>query len=831
MLKSSLDNHVLAAAGAQAMEHALQHSLEHFRAIVMGSDDAIISKTLDGHITSWNSGAQSIFGYTEQEMLGKSMLLLFPPERIHEETYILQQMMSGAKVDHFETVRLHKNGNRIDVSVTISPIRDLKGVIIGASKIARDITQKLRLEEKARIANAILQSTDDAVISTSLDGTITSWNQGATKIFGYAEQEMLGRPVQMLLPPGRHDEEKFILAKMRSGEGIDHFETVRVRKDGSCIDVSVTASPIRDNFGRIIGASKIARDITFEVAAKAQMRLTSSVFTSTSEGILITGADGLIVDVNGAFTRITGYEKDEVLGKDPQLLRSGRQNPSVFRSMRRGLMRFGEWKGEIWTRRKDGEAFSAFLTISRVCGTKGEVTNFVVLFSDITPLKLQREQLEHGAHFDALTDLPNRLLLSDRLHQAMANCQRHNQMLAVLYLDLDGFKYVNDNFGHSAGDALLVTVTQHMREVLREGDTLARMGGDEFVVVLTDLSNLQDCLQLVNRVLTACAQPIAVDGNVLAVSASIGVTLYPADEADVDQLLRHADHAMYEAKRSGKNRFYLFDAAQDEEVRSLAALQTRLGQALLQNEFVLHYQPKVNMRTGAVVGAEALIRWQHPEKGLLAPGHFLPLIEKHPLSEAVGSWVLEVAVQQLDTWLQAGLTLPLSVNVSARQFQDTQFVAKLAALLARYPSVRQGLLELEILETSALEDMIAVQTIMQGCRTLGVNFSLDDFGTGYSSLTYLKQLPVSTLKIDQSFIRDMLEDSGDLSIVKGVIGLAAAFNRAVIAEGVETEAHGQSLLALGCDHAQGYAIARAMPAEQIVQWVANWRAPQAWMQP
>lgn len=460
---------------------------------------------------------------------------------------------------------------------------------------------------------AIVQGSDDAIISKSLDGVVISWNQGAARIFGYTAQEMLGRPIQTLLPPDRADEEQDILRRIRSGETVEHFETVRLRKDGKLIDVSVTISPIRDGAGVIVGASKIARDISFEVTAKAQLRLTSSVLTNTSEGILITDKKGLIVEVNGAFTRITGYSKEEVIGKDPQLFRSGRQSPGTFRTMRRALMRLGEWKGEIWSRRKDADAYSAFLTVSSVCGAHGEVENYVVLFSDITPLKLQREQLEHGAYFDALTDLPNRLLLSDRLHQAMANCLRHDQMLAVLYLDLDGFKTINDSYGHGCGDEMLIAVSRQMR--------------------------------------AACAQPVVVQGHMLSVSASIGVTLFPADDTEVDQLMRHADQAMYEAKRSGKNRFHLFDAAQDAEVKHLVTSQTRVERALAQHELVLYYQPKVNMRTGAVVGAEALIRWQHPERGLLAPGTFLPMIEKHALNEAVGAWVLQTAVAQMASWL------------------------------------------------------------------------------------------------------------------------------------------------------------------------------------
>jgi PAS domain S-box-containing protein len=421
MVKNSYSE-ILRVGAAQEAARTLEHTLEHFQAIVQSSDDAIISKTVDGMVLSWNSGAQSIFGYTEREMLGKSILVLFPPERRDEEAHILKQVMSGARIDHFETERLHKNGNRINVSVTISPIRDRNGVVVGASKIARDITQKVKLEAASRLSYAILNSTDDAVVSKSLNGIVTSWNQAASKIFGYTAEEMLGQSIEVLLPSDRKGEEQFILQKIRNGEAIDHFETLRVCKNNRLVNVSVTISPIHDRWGKVIGASKIARDITAQKLAEAQLRLTSKVFTATSEGILITNAEGLIVDVNAAFTHITGFGHDDILGKDPLTFRSGRQSHTVFRTMRCALMRHGEWRGEVWSRRKDGEAFSVLLTVSRVCEAKGSITNYVALFSDITPLKLHQERLEHGAHFDALTNLPNRLLLSDRLQQAMVNC-------------------------------------------------------------------------------------------------------------------------------------------------------------------------------------------------------------------------------------------------------------------------------------------------------------------------------------------------------------------------------------------------------------------------
>ena len=680
----------------------------------------------------------------------------------------------------------------------------------------------------SRASEAIIRSTDVAVVGQSLDGIITSWNPGAERMFGFSASEIIGQPITQLLPADKRGEESVILEKLRRGEGVGHFETLRTCKDGRTITVSVTTSPIRDSFGVLVGASNIARNITEQKATTRRLQLLASVFTNTSEGILILDRYGRIVEANAAFTQIAGYSKDEVAGNDPSMFRSSRQSPEVFKSLRTSLVRRGEWKGELWSRRKDGEAYSAWLTVTKVQGSSGKVTNYVALFSDITVLRLQQEALEHGAHFDSLTDLPNRLLLSDRLHQAMTQCQRHHHPLAVLYLDLDGFKTINDQFGHEIGDELLITVAKRMRSALRDVDTLARIGGDEFVVLLTNVETIQNCVLMVNRILEACAEPVTVKGHDLKMTASIGVTLYPQDDSPADLLMRHADQAMYEAKQSGKNRFHMFDSAQDEELKSQSAQQDLIQQGLNRNEFVLFYQPKVNMRTGEVVGVEALIRWLHPDKGLLAPSAFLPAIERHLLSETIGTWVIDTALSQMRLWNSQGLVLPTSVNIGARQLQRPAFAQQLADQLARYPEVEAKWLELEILETSALNDIASTSKILQECNRLGVRFAIDDFGTGYSSLMYLRHLRVETLKIDRSFVRDMLKDQNDLSIVKGVMGLAAAFQCEVIAEGVESVAHGKKLIELGCALAQGYAIAKPMPADQVLAWCERWVPPQEW---
>ncbi|WP_019575119.1 sensor domain-containing protein [Curvibacter lanceolatus] len=799
-----------------------------YEAVLRCCDDAIITKTLDGIVTSWNPAAQRLFGYAAHEMLGQPLLRLFPPERQNEESFILEKIVQGEWVDHFETVRLHKSGRRLHVSVTISPIRDAGGRIVGASKIARDISERVELWHRSQLFQAIVESTDDAVISKTTQGIVTSWNAAAEQLFGYRADEMIGQPMLRLLPPDRQSEEAQILRRIAAGQRIAHFQTQRCHRDGHRLAVSVTISPVRDPLGRVSGASTIMRDVSQQKRLEEQLRLTASVFTHANEGVVITDPQGRMVDVNQAFERITGYSREEALGRTAQFLRSGRDGPDVVQPLLAELQARGRCQGEVWSRRKNGEAYAGLLTVSRVDDAAGQPQNYVALFADVTSMRVQQERLEHLAHFDALTGLPNRLLLSDRLRQSMAHSRRHSQALAVLYLDLDGFKAINDSHGHDVGDALLVAVAGQMKMALRESDTLARMGGDEFVVVLGQLPGAEACLPLVERLLLACAAPLRVGERLLQVSASIGITLFPQDDSDVDQLLRHADQAMYQAKQLGKNRYHLFDPVHDARMRSRAGVLAALRLGLEQQQFELYYQPKVNMRTGAVVGVEALLRWHHPSSGLLHPPAFLPLISGQDLEDTLADWVLREALRQLEDWSRQGLVLGLSVNVGARQMLQGGFAAHLRACLADFPEVDPSRLELEVLESSALEDIHLASRVMRECRDMGVHFAVDDFGTGYSSLTYLKRLPAETLKIDQSFVRDMLVDEEDLAIVQGVISLAKAFNRQVVAEGVEHIDQGSRLLTMGCELAQGYVIARPMPAAAFLDWLAHWQPCAAW---
>ena len=563
--------------------------------------------------------------------------------------------------------------------------------------------------------------------------------------------------------------------------------------------------------------------------AEEKLKRAASVFTHANEGIVITDANALIIEVNDTFTHITGYSNNDVIGKNPKILQSGRHSLDFYKKMWAKIKKVGHWRGEIWNRRKNGEIYPEMLTISAVKNSAGMVQHYVSLSTDITHTKKAQEQLERIAHYDLLTNLPNRVLLAKRLSQAMQQCQFEGTSLAVAFIDLDGFKEVNDRYGHDIGDQFLVAVSKRIRRVIRQSDTLARIGGDEFIIIMGGVKNFNECELVLKKVLSAAASPVSIDNLVAKVSASIGVTLYPQDDVDAEQLIRHADQAMYVAKQAGKNQYYQFDTEHDNAINLQHRSIDNISAAMENGEFVLYYQPKVNMRTGEVIGVEALIRWQHPINGLLSPIVFLPLIEGHSVSLALGEWVIESALKQLTQWQKQGIHLSISVNISAYQLQQSNFTERLASILNRYPLVDSHGLELEILETSALSDTYQVSSTMHACHKLGVRFALDDFGTGYSSLTYLKRLPAYLIKIDKSFVRDMLEDSDDLAIVEGVVGLAKVFEREVIAEGVETYEHGEALMKLGCELAQGFGIARPMLGSDIVQWISHWQSDSPWL--
>ncbi|MBK1706135.1 hypothetical protein CKO40_16655 [Halochromatium glycolicum] len=611
------------------------------------------------------------------------------------------------------------------------------------------------------------------------------------------------------------------------GQPLD-LELNAVRQDGSRWLCRVCGYPQRDLNGRIVSVYGSMQDITDRRAAEHQLRLAASVFAHSLEGILIMDAQRRILDVNPGFSRITGFGKDAIRGSDPALLSSD-QYPRLFdTALWAALEHSGAWQGEVWLRRQDGTPAPAILSVSRVLDHAGAVQNYVAVFSDITQVKAHEAELERIAYHDPLTGLPNRRLLTDRLTQAVALADRSGRALAVCYLDLDGFKPINDRYGHDVGDQLLIKVAEALQQALRVQDSVARFGGDEFVLMFPELHDPEACEVLLERVLTSVRQPIRIGDASHQVFASIGFTLYPMDRSDPDTLLRHADQAMYHAKETGRNRYCRYDKVAVQEYAVAGPDQDALEQALERNELVLYYQPQVDLISREVIGAEALIRWQHPSKGLLAPGLFLPAVEGRALERALGDWVIGSALEQLALWNQQGLKLALGINISAGHLTEPGFAKRLNEQLARHPSVTPEDVELEIVETTALSDFKRADRILSECQALGVRFALDDFGTDYSSLAYFRALAVDVLKIDQSFVRDMLDDPGDMEIVESVVRLSQAFSRLVIAEGIETLEHAVLLTWLGCRHGQGYGIARPMPAAELPDWCLRWPSWKEW---
>ena len=613
-----------------------------------------------------------------------------------------------------------------------------------------------------------------------------------------------------------------------AGAADGHAECRLLGKDGQWLWFELRAFVVkRDADDAPLNMVFLATDATERQAAREQQRLADNLFQHLNEGLLITDAQYRTVQANPTFCRIVGLALDELVGTVPALLRAGAPGSPDAEAQARVYERLradGVWRGEMVTRRRDGEACTLHATISVVKSAEGLVQNHVLAVSDITQSRQQIVQLQRQAHFDELTGLPNRVRLTQLLLEALATSARDGSLLTVCYLDLDHFKPVNDQLGHFAGDQLLLKLAERLRRSLRTSasgdDVVARIGGDEFVLLLRAAS-IEESHLAVERMLHIVGLPfgLSVGDAPVVVTASIGATVFPLDNADAETLLRHADHAMYGAKQAGRSGYSFFDAERDRLAEARFVELGRVQEALDAQELCLHFQPKVDMRDGRVLGVEALLRWNHPDQGLLLPANFLPLIEHTGLSTAVGDWVLRQGVEQLVRWQTIGLDLTVSINVSARHLQEPLFARNLAELLARQSVPVADRLILEVLETTALADINFTCGLMEQCRALGVRFALDDFGTGYSTLTYLKRLPLDMLKIDRSFVINMLNDRQDMAIVEGVIGLSQTFGCTVVAEGVETLEQAQALIEIGCDVGQGNGIAQAMPADEVVAWV------------
>jgi diguanylate cyclase (GGDEF)-like protein/PAS domain S-box-containing protein len=563
----------------------------------------------------------------------------------------------------------------------------------------------------------------------------------------------------------------------------------------------------------------IFEDITARKKTEETTRIMATVFSNSNEAILITDTKNRIIAVNAAFERLTGYEADEVIGQDPKVLSTGNTPPETYRAMWQALKERGGWQGELLDRRKNGETFPKWLSISVVRDANGAVANFIGSFIDISERKASEERVRHLAHHDALTGLPNRFSLQERLAQALGFAARNRAMLALMMIDLDNFKTINDTLGHQTGDRLLIEVARRLTGAVRASDIVARLGGDEFVVVLPDIEMPTDAAHVAEKILETVERPYAVDGQELRTSPSIGICLYPADAASSDDLMKNADVAMYHAKAQGRANYQFFTTELQQATLERIAIENELRASLDAGEFELHYQPQLDLRTGRISGVEALLRWRHPERGLVLPGDFIPIAEETGLIVPLGDWVLREACRQLAAWQAAGIVdIRLSVNLSAKQFLDPQLALRIAEILAEN-AVAAAMLDLEVTESMSMRSPTDTVALMDALTQQGMSLSIDDFGTGYSSMAYLKLFPIRTLKIDRSFVSDIETDPNDAQICDVTVLLAHKLGLETVAEGVETQEQLKFLLSIGCERIQGFLISRPLPAAEVAPFI------------
>ena len=692
-----------------------------------------------------------------------------------------------------------------------------RGIAAGAGQapavLAAELLERTgRLRQWWREQTQILDQIDESVIAMDLDGYITSWNRGAERLFGYRADEVLGRHILFLYADPDDDDASFQDVFLEHGGR--EMEVRRRRKSGEIFWASLQLSLLRDKGSNPVGIIGYLTDITERVDAQATLRLHARIFEHSDEGILITDADERIVSVNRAFSRITGYSAEEAIGATPRLLRSGMHGASFYDEVWKRIEVEGRWQGELADQRKDGEVYPTWVSISAVKNTEGKITHYFSIFSDITERKRAEERIHYLAYYDALTELPNRALFYKLVDQALAEARRNRMHGALLFIDLNRFKPINDTLGHGVGDRLLQQIAHRLRATLRTEDVVARLGGDEFVVALFDIARRDHASVVAQKLLASFDAPFLIDTHELKVGAAVGISVYPQDGFDTETLLRLADIAMYRAKQTGEDGYAFYSHEMNQRALDRLKIENDLRHAIERHELLLHFQPKVDIASGRIVGAEALVRWQHPERGMIPPGDFVPVAEESGLIVQVSAWVIEAAVRQARAWQDAGLApIKVAVNLSARDFSPL-LPERIDAILAAH-DLAPVWLELEITESMLMHSTERVVAMMDALAQRGIALSLDDFGTGYSSLSYLKRFPIDTLKIDRSFVLNIPTDPSDCAIAGAIVGMAKQLGHKVIAEGVESVQQLAFLRSLGCDEFQGYLFSAPVSAEKF----------------
>ncbi|UCV18620.1 EAL domain-containing protein [Ferribacterium limneticum] len=687
-------------------------------------------------------------------------------------------------------------------------------------EVARRVAENTQLDARLQVA---LATSGFGIWEHDHERGSNQWSPSLSRILGLTEgPTTIAATLELIHPEDRNAIAQSMEDQPGHGDEI-HVEELRMRHaDGHWVWMEARGRILRrDAQGKAALVLGTMADISRRKTADAEQRLSSVVFTGISDGVCITDANSEILLTNQAFSKVTGYSSSEALGKNPRILRSGVHGPEFYRDMWEAINRHGNWQGEITNRRKDGELVTEWLNISAVRDRRGNLTNYVGVFSDLSERHAAAERIQYLSSFDPLTNLPNRSLFADRLGQALISAHRFNRETAVLLLDLDRFRFINDTLGPPVGDAILIEVARRLNLQVRDGDTIGRRSGNEFGFVMANLSHERDTIALAQRMLDAIAVPFEVGEHTIAITACIGVAVAPRNGNDVDALMKCADAALLRTKKSGQNTFRFYSPEMDADAARRLGLEAALRQALQRNELTVYYQPQISLDSGNMIGMEALLRWNNPAFGSISPAEFIPIAEETGLILPIGEWVLRTACLQTRQWLDLGLAnLRIAVNLSSRQFRQANLPGLVSQCLAE-TGLPAGALELEITESALIDDIDEAIAQCRSLKTLGIKISLDDFGTGYSSLAYISRLPFDKIKIDQSFVRDITENPVNAAIASAAIVMARSLNLSVLAEGVETEAQASFLRSRRCDAMQGYLFSRPLPAAEFEQLLAG----------
>jgi len=809
-------------------EQAMAASERELQGILDNMQDTYYRTDTEGRLLRASRSVQRLLGYAPEEVLGHPLAdLYFDPQDRQE---FLQRMAAGGgALSGYESRLRHKDGHEVWVLTNAQYVRDAEGRIVGVEGTTRDHTEHRHMVDALRHSEArligLIEALPDAVFLKDGEGRWQIVNNAGLRLFRLIGEAWQGKDSQQIaaMRPDLAAE----MTECRVSDQAAWQASATTRSEERIVDESgqerhweFVKLPMFNADGSRRSLVVVARDLTEQRRVEENLRLAAQVFENSGEAIMIMDAHNRVVSVNRAFSEMTGYLPAEVYGRTPAMLTSDLHDGEFYQRLWHSLRETGYWQGEIWNRRRNGELYPEWLGISTLRAASGAVTHYVAISSDISERKAAEARIEFLAHHDPLTDLPNRLLLRDRLERAIAQGERAGTRVALLFIDLDRFKTVNDSLGHPVGDRLLREAARRLRRCVREMDTVSRQGGDEFLIVLTELKDSDAVTHVAEHILAAMSVPFSLDGHDVAISCSVGVAVYPEDGRDFDELLKKSDIAMYHAKEAGRNAFRYYTERMNIDALERLDLQNRLRRGLERGEFVLHYQPVIELATSRIVGAEALVRWNDPDGGLVMPGRFISVAEECGLIVPLGDWVLQEACRQLRRWHDAGhRRLYMAVNLSAIQFRRGSVEESVVRAL-RDSGADPGSLELELTESILLQGAEHVLASVRQLKSLGVKLSIDDFGTGYSSLAYLKRFAVDKLKIDQSFVRGLPADADNAAIVRAVVQMAKSLNLRVLAEGVESEQAVNNLRLLECDYVQGYHFGRPVSADEFGALIA-----------